>query len=473
MVAELVDAYASGAYESNLMRVQVSPAAQNNMQNYQEYFKGKKITMLGLGLLGRGLNDAKFLAECGADLTVTDLKTAEQLKPTLKKLAKYKNIKYVLGGHRLEDFNHKDFILKAAGVPLDSPYIAEARKNNISIEMDESLFAQLAPEVKIIGVTGTRGKTTTTYLIYEILKQAFDTKVHLGGNIKGLATLPLIKKVKPGDIVVMELSSWQLQGFGEASISPHISVFTNLLPDHLNYYLKGNQSEVEAEQKYFTDKAQIYLNQKVGDYLLCGEKIAPRIGKINSQKIVGGKTDVPKNWKIKIPGDHNLENIACAIAVGRVLNINEKIIRKAVENFTGVEGRLEFIREYRGIKIYNDTTATTPDATIMALRALSDKSKKIVLILGGADKNLNMSGLMEEIPKYCKNVVWLSGSGTEKINFKKDFIFDNLKKAVKKALSLCQKGDILLFSPAFASFGMFKNEFDRGDKFINLVKGLK
>jgi UDP-N-acetylmuramoylalanine--D-glutamate ligase len=466
------------------------------MKNYQDFFKGKKITMLGLGLLGRGLNDARFLAESGADLTITDLKTAEQLKPTLKKLEKYppdrmstsviragKNIKYVLGEHRLEDFKNQDFILKAAGIPLDSPYIAEARKNNIPIKMDASWLVELAPEIIVIGITGTRGKSTTTHLIYHILKLAEDkflpNKVYLGGNVKGLATLPYLSKIKKGDILLMELDSWQLQGFGEAGISPHISVFTNLLPDHLNYYLKGSKDEVEAEQKYFEDKAKIYLNQKSEDYLICGEKISKRIGKIKSYKIVANKEMVPKSWKVKIPGEHNLENIACAIKACEAFNVPLNIIKKGVESFIGVEGRLELIREYKGIKIYNDTTATTPGATVMALRALGNKDKKIVLISGGADKNLDMSGLIKEIPKFCKETFFLSGSGTEKL--KNDFSkqmkdmsdFKNLKEAVMVAIKMCKKGDILLFSPAFASFGMFKNEYDRGDKFVQIIKKLK
>lgn len=458
------------------------------MQNYKEYFKGKRITMLGLGLLGRGLNDAKFLAECGADLTVTDLKTEVDLKPTLKKLAKFKNIKYVLGGHQFEDFKDKDFILKSAGVPLHSVYIEEARKNNIPVKMDASWFAELAPEVKIIGVTGTRGKSTTTHLIYQILKAAegkeIKGKVYLGGNIKGLATLPYLKKIKTGDIVVMELDSWQLQGFGEAVISPNISVFTNLLSDHLNYYLKGSVDEAEATQRYFMDKAQIFVNQKEGDYLILDKEIKKVIEsryseKIKSNIILLKDNSEIKDWKLKIKGEHNTAHILRAIEVAKILGVDIKNIKKTVENFSGVEGRQEFLREYKGIKIYNDTTATTPDATIMALRAFSDKNKKLVLIMGGAEKNLDMTGLIKEIPKYCKDVILLSGTGTE--NLKKTFSkqtknfieFNNLIDAVKEGIKKCQKGDTLVLSPAFASFGMFKNEFDRGDKFNKIVKNLK
>ncbi|MFA5934690.1 MAG: UDP-N-acetylmuramoyl-L-alanine--D-glutamate ligase [Candidatus Paceibacterota bacterium] len=452
------------------------------MKDYKEYFKGKKVTMLGLGLLGRGLNDAKLLAECGADLIITDLKTAEDLAPTLKKLSKYKDIKYILGEHRLEDFKNRDFILKAAGVPLDSPYINEAKKNNIPVEMDESLFVKVSKDIKIVGVTGTRGKTTTTYLIYEILKKSESKlccKVYLGGNIKGLATLPLLKKVKPGDIVVMELSSWQLQGFGDSCISPDISVFTNLLPDHLNYYLKVSKDETEATQKYFDDKSKVFCNQKKDNYIILNSFIKKEInkrykGKIESKIIMTDESQI-KGWKFKIKGEHNIQNILQAIEVAKILGINIKDIKRVVENFSGVEGRQEFLREHKGVKIYNDTTATTPDATVMALRALGDSKKKnVILIMGGADKNLDMSGLIKEIPKYCKKVILLAGTGTEKLGSKIDGVLvKDLKTSLLEALKASKKGDILVLSPAFASFGMFKNEFDRGDQFVRLVKRLK
>ena len=435
--------------------------------------------MLGLGLLGRGLNDAKFLAECGAELLVTDLKSKEALSPTLKKLSKYKNIKYVLGEHRPEDFKDCDMVLKSAGVPLDSPYILEAQKNNIPVEMDESLFAKLATGVKTIGITGTRGKTTTTYIIYEILKKAFGDKVRLGGNIKGLATLPLLKKVKDGDIVVMELSSWQLQGWGDLKISPNIAVFTNLLPDHLNYYLKVSKDEKEAVQKYFDDKALIFRNQNESDFLILDTDIKKEIGerfkdKIKSRLIMLDDKKIA-GWNIKLKGEHNKKHILQALEVAKILGVEDNIIKKAVENFSGVEGRQEFLREYKGVKIYNDTTATTPDAAIVALKSLGDlKTKNVVLIMGGSDKNLDMSGLVKEVPKYCKKVILLAGTGTEKLGGKIDgVVVKSLKEGLLEALKEAKKGNILLLSPAFASFGMFINEFDRGEQFVQLIKGLK
>ncbi len=449
------------------------------MKNYKDYFKGKKITMLGLGLLGRGLNDAKFLAESGAELIVTDLKNEKDLTPTLKKLKKYKNIKYVLGEHRLEDFKDRDFILKAAGVPLNSPYISEAQKNNILIEMEGSLFAKLAKDVTFVGITGTRGKTTTTYVIYEILQAALPGKIHLAGNIRGLATLPLLKKIKSGDIIVLELDSWQLQGWGEAKISPHISVFTNFLKDHLNYYIKGSKDEKEAIEKYFYDKANIFRNHGKDNFLILDRKIHKEIQtrhteKIQSKIIIPNKKTID-DWKLKVKGEHNVQNILKAIQVAQVLDIPMKVIKKAVENFKGVEGRQEYLREYKGIKIYNDTTATTPDATIVALKSLGEtKKKNIILIMGGADKNLDMSELIKAVPKYCKKTILLDGTGTQMLAGKiKGYIAKSLKEAVNEALNEVKRGDVLVLSPAFASFGMFTNEFDRGDQFIKIVKNLK
>jgi len=448
--------------------------------DYKTFFKGKKITQLGLGLLGRGVGDAAFLAECGAELIVTDRKTKEELTPSLEKLKPYTNITFVLGEHRLEDFRGRDFILKGAGVPLDSPYIAEARKNNIPIEMDASLFCRLAEGIISVGVTGTRGKTTTTMLIYELAKaQLKGQKVFLAGNIKDTATLPLLKEVSKNDIVVLELDSWQLQGFGESKLSPNISVFTNFLNDHLNYY-KGDL------ELYFEDKANIFLHQKQNDYLVTGEKVAHLItakhhGKLFHHPITFSAASVPADWKIKLPGEHNRENIAAAIAVAKVMGISFETIKEVVENFTGVEGRLQFVREANGVKIYNDTTATTPDATIAALHALKptgSKERNIVLIMGGADKTLDMSSLLAEIPRAVKAVVMLPGTGTDRVRSdmaKVPAVIEEAKtlsEALSLALNRARPGDVLLFSPAFASFGLFKNEYDRGEQFLTLVNAL-
>ncbi len=446
------------------------------MTDFREFFKNKKVTVVGLGLLGKRLGDIAFLSENGAKVLVTDLKSAKELAPSIQKLKKYNKpaggragITYVLGEHRLEDFDSCDFVLKGQGVPLDSRYIRYADSKGIPIEMDESLFAKLAPKVKIIGVTGTRGKSTTTMLIYEILK-ASGMRVHLGGNIKGTAALPLLNVIKDWDVVVFELSSWQLQGFGEAKISPNISVFTNFMPDHMNYY----QNNLD---KYFEDKSYIYKFQKKDDVLVLGPTMKGKVKDAKSKIVTANTKNIPKDWKVKLKGKHNLENIACTVEVARVLKIKEEIIKKTVENFKAVEGRLELVKTIKGIEIYNDTNSCTPEATSAALETLE---KNIILILGGSDKNLDLKKLVQDIKKHTKAVVLIPGNGTDRIfpelkKIKNVAIYqeENLEKIVKKAFELAEKGDKILFSPAFTSFGMFNNEYDRGDKFMKIVKNLK
>ncbi|MCC2631109.1 MAG: UDP-N-acetylmuramoylalanine--D-glutamate ligase [Candidatus Paceibacter sp.] len=443
------------------------------------YFHNKKITVMGLGLLGRGVGDVRFLSEEGAHIIVTDLKTEEELAPSLEALKGLNNITYILGQHRMEDFKNRDFILKSAGVPQDSPYIAEARKNNVPIEMSTALFAALTPAM-IVGITGTRGKSTTSHLLYEILKHAFGTskKVFLGGNVKGVSTLQFLRDTEPGDIVVLELDSWQLQGFGERKLSPHIAVFTTFLPDHLNYY----HGDLAA---YLADKAHIFLHQHGDDFFILGSQAAPMVlekyqDQIHSTMIETNADLLPRDWKVEIPGLHNRYNAALALRAAQLFNVGEETIKHTIEHFRGVAGRLEFIREVHGVKIYNDTTATTPDATLAALRAFSTM-KNTVLIMGGADKGLSMGHLFLDIPDYAKAVVTIPGSGTDRVKadiekLKQEEVkveeADTLAEAVEKALAHCRKGDNLVLSPGFASFGQFKNEFDRGDQFNEIVNEL-
>ncbi len=222
---------------------------------------------MGLGLLGRGLGDAKFLSEHGAILTVTDLKSEKELQTSLESLRKYPNISYRLGGHELSDFEVCDYVLKAAGVPLDSPYIEEAKKNGIPVKMSTSWFAELAG-IPILGATGTRGKSTVTHLLHAMLKEA-GIDALLGGNVRGVSTLALLPEATKDSVGVFELDSWQCQGFGDAKLSPHIAVFTTLFPDHMNYY-----PDID---RYLEDKAQIFLHQKPEDTLVMGSAVAPLI----------------------------------------------------------------------------------------------------------------------------------------------------------------------------------------------------
>jgi UDP-N-acetylmuramoylalanine--D-glutamate ligase len=409
------------------------------------HFQGKKITIMGLGLLGRAVGDAKFLAEQGADLIVTDLKSEAELAESLAELKSFTNITYRLGGHDLADFRDRDFILKNADIKPNSPYIAEARKHNIPIKMSASWFAEIA-DVPVVGVTGTRGKSTVTYMLYDIMRAA-GMEVLLGGNIRGVSTLALLPQVTKSSIALMELDSWQCQGFGEAKLSPNVAVFTTFMPDHMNYY-RGDM------QAYLFDKAQIFLNQKPSDTLVVSDQVLPQLDQF--KKVVQSHVRVARAGKreLSVPGTHNQVNAACALEAARALGIDDDVSLLALKNFAGVEGRLQFVREVHGVKIYNDNNATTPDATLAALEALG--TYNTILIMGGRDKGLDMSAFEARLPEL-KRVVRIE---------------QGLSKALDEALSVAEGGDIVLFSPAYASFGMFKNEYDRNDQFMALVRAL-
>jgi len=435
-------------------------------EDWKNYFSEKKITVMGLGLLGRGVGDSIFLAEMGAELIVTDLKTKEELRESVERLKDFDNITFALGEHRLEDFQSRDFILKAAGVPDDSLYLEEARRNNIPIKMSASWFAELC-EIPIIGITGTRGKSTTTHLLHEVLEAA-GKRVLLGGNVRGVATLPLLRGVHQDSIALFELDSWQLQGFGESEISPHISVFTTFLPDHMSYYKNDMAS-------YFADKANIYKSQSPDDFLIVGESVEEKVlAESPEASVTVARADDISNFELNLKGGHNKLNASCVYHVASILHIEEDIVRQAFKAFKGVPGRLEYIKETDGISFYNDTTATTPEATLAALDSFDEK---IILLIGGADKDLNMNSLLSALPENVSYAVVLPGTGTDTIidSMSVPYIqVKSMQEAVEKSFEKAKELDAkeVVLSPGFASFGLFKNEFDRGDQFNEAVQKL-
>ncbi|MFZ2167308.1 MAG: UDP-N-acetylmuramoyl-L-alanine--D-glutamate ligase [Minisyncoccia bacterium] len=432
------------------------------------HFKGKKITLMRIGLLGRGVGDAAYLAECGAEVLVVDDAPQEVMQPSVDALKGFKNITFKFGPYDLNDFRNRDLVLKGSGTPLDSPEIAEAKKHNIPVRMSADLFVEIS-NIPVVGITGTRGKSTVTHMVHSILQEA-GKNVLLGGNVRGVSTLALLKEVTLEHIAVLELDSWQLQGFGEAKLSPQIAVFTTLYADHENYY-RGH------EEQYLADKANVFLYQKEEDTLILGKQCAPVIIEkygemIESKTVIVDELKLPDTWALLIPGQHNRYDAALALASARALGVDDTVSRKALESFKGVPGRLELVREVHGVKVYNDTTATTPEATLAALTALGSGEKNIVLIMGGADKDLDMNKLLFEIPNHAKRVILLPGTGTNRVLefLPEASVFDELGKAVQEAFASAVSGDVILFSPAFASFGMFKNEYDRGDQFNALVQ---
>lgn len=436
---------------------------------YLPYFENKKITVMGLGLLGRGIGDTKFLAENGAEIIVTDKKTQEQLALSLESLKDYIGqpyVKLVLGEHRMEDFENKDFILKAAGVPLDSEYIAYARNHTVPVYMSAALVCDIImkelPDVVIIGVTGTRGKSTTTELIAHILREN-GSRVHLGGNIRGLANLPLLDVIEDGDFLVLELDSWQLQGFGDMKISPHIAVFTSFMDDHMNYY--KNDKEL-----YFNDKANIYRNQHAGDVLVASAQASSEI--IMRGERISILVPEQQHFEMKLIGEHNQVAGGLAYEVASQCGLDDESIHKSIATFSAVHGRLEDMGLFKNdVRVFNDNNGTTEDATITSINAINETyKKKPIVIVGGADKGLPVNELEISLQKKTKVVIYLSGTGTDRISLSKEYQFEKLEDCISKAFELVEEGDIILFSPAFASFSKyFNNEYERNDVFVKEV----
>ena len=461
------------------------------------FFKDKKITVLGLGLHGGGVGIVKFLATRGARIVVTDMKSKEELSSSLEKLKGIKNVEYILGQHRNEDFVKTDMVIKNPSVRWDNPHIKLALEKKIPVEMDSGLFFELCKN-SIIGITGTKGKTTTAALIFEILKLAGKNPIKVGsGQISVLDKLDALEK---DSVVVFELSSWRLSALKKKKLSPHVAVITNILCDHQNYY--------KSMDDYIADKKNIFLFQKPGDFLIANDEsekikelypeIKAEILKFSLKSFGEGKSifiqddaifindgiDIKKIIDIKdikIPGKHNLLNVMAAIGAVYPFKARTEEIKKAIINFSGVKHRLEFVREFQGAKYYNDTAATIPDAAMMSLGCFGDP---IVLIAGGTDKKLKFADFGKEISQKVKKIILLKGTATEQLlpEIKKNDggnklgeipIVDSMDKAVELASQFSENGDVILLSPGAASFGLFLNEFDRGDKFREAVKNLK
>jgi UDP-N-acetylmuramoylalanine--D-glutamate ligase len=435
---------------------------------YLPYFKDKKVTVLGLGLLGRGLGDTEFLIQHEADVICTDTRSKEKLAESIAYVTKEKhsNLKLVIGENRLEDFEDRDYILTCTGLPVDYEYLEHAKKHDIPVYMSAAFLCDIVmknlPNVTIIGITGTRGKSTTTHLIAHILEKG-GSKVHLGGNIRGVANLPLLEAIEDDEYLVLELDSWQLQGFGNMRISPNISVFTSFLDDHMNYYKND-------KKLYFSDKANIYRNQNEYDVLIASDQAYKEIEKYDKKV----KAIIPKtqHFDMKLIGDHNQTAAMLAYEVATQCGVEDEVILEAIKSFDGVEGRLEDIGLFNGVRIFNDNNATTPDATIAAIQAINQKyNVKPIIILGGGDKQVPLDALEKEIQENTKAHILISGSGTDRLDVSKEYVFEKLDDCIDKAMSLAKDGDILLFSPSFVSFSKyFNNEYERNDAFVTILQ---
>ncbi|HAZ16854.1 MAG: UDP-N-acetylmuramoylalanine--D-glutamate ligase [Candidatus Jacksonbacteria bacterium RIFCSPLOWO2_02_FULL_43_9] len=471
-------------------------------------FRGKKIVIMGLGVNGGGLGSARYFAVHGAKVLVTDTRTKQELSPSLAQLQRYKNIQYVLGGHREQDFVKADMIIKNPAVRDGSKYISIARKNHIPVETDMSIFMHLCP-APIIGVTGTKGKTTTATFISALLK-AWDSRTIIAGNMR-ISPLDfldsLLKKKGEYPWVVLELSSWHLDGVAHVGTSPKVAVITNIFEDHLDRYasfedyvaskrliIHSQAPDDIAVLNADNDITQSFASLSRGSVVWFSahrlvqnqQGIFIHKGMIVERKKIQKKTvekEIMPVRALPFPGDHIIADACAAIAVARVVGVPRALIKKVLKKASLPEGRMQVIAEKGGVCFMNDTTATVPGAALATLMSSDLKKKKgdIILICGGVSKNVQYTLYADAISRSCKAVILLSTGEREtaseqlkkelsEISFHPIISAPSMDDAVRIACEYAIAGDCVLLSPAAASFGMFQNEFDRGDQFNVSIK---
>ncbi|PIZ98619.1 MAG: UDP-N-acetylmuramoyl-L-alanine--D-glutamate ligase [Candidatus Komeilibacteria bacterium CG_4_10_14_0_2_um_filter_37_10] len=442
----------------------------------------KKYLVMGLGLHGGGLGVAKWLAEQGHPVLITDLKNQRELAASLAPLKKFKNITYRLGQHQLSDFQNAAVVIANPSVRQDNKYLLAAKKVKAKIYNDLSFFLTLCP-CPVIGITGTKGKSTTATLIYQLLKTGQKKKVYLGGNIR-ISPFSFLSKLTTQDLVVLEFSSWQCEGLKSIKYSPSVAILTNVGQDHLNTY-KNFTAYRNAKLllfKYQTKKDWAIINR---DDRASQQATGFIVGKIKKFSLSHGDNYVKNNYlyyqqrklmsidQLKLTGQYNIANMIAALYVAQIYHLSLARVRIILKNFSGLPGRRQLIRVWQGRKFVNDTTATSPLATITSLQS---SQQPIILIAGGMDKSLSYNQLAKTIQQKVDFLLLLPGSATDKIkpllkrlSYKKYQEVSSLAAAVKIAKQKSKPTYTILLSPAAASFNLFINEFDRGDQFNKLV----
>jgi len=456
-----------------------------------ESFKGKKITVMGLGLFGGGVGAVKYLASQGAEVTVTDLKSVEELSASLK-LLEGLPVKLRLGKHYEEDFVNVDMLVVSPAVPNDSRFLQLAFENNICIDSELSIFFKLCP-APVIGITGSNGKSTTTSLLGEMLKEA-GIKTWVGGNI-GISLLENLEEIETDDVVVLEVSSFQLEYLARIKASPHISIVTNIAPNHLDRH--------KTMENYIGIKKAIINYQQNDDYAIMNyddpilkewETKGRRLWFSTTKELEHGaflknneiiinhnskRTVIPCSTQIKIKGLHNWQNIMAASYAAVLMHADVVSIKNAITGFAGLEHRLEYAQSINEVQYYNDSKATTPEAAIAGIKAFDSPT---ILIAGGYDKQVSLHQFAQECVRNTKCVILIGDTAKTIQELIQDIkgektkpevhMAASLDESVKKAFEVAEPGDIVLLSPACASFGMFTNYEERGKKFKELVSQL-
>jgi len=456
----------------------------------------KRVTLMGLGVFGGGEGAARFLADSGAYVTVTDLKPARKLAATINRLGD-RNIRYELGRHCERDFVETDLVVASPAVPRTSPFLVRAAQASVPITSPMNIFLALCP-APVVGITGTNGKSTTASMTAAMLERA-GHRAWLGGNIGG-SLLAKLGQIHPQDTVVLELSSFQLEDAAALPWSPHLAVVTNLSPNHLNRHgtfrayeaakkniaafqgpedtlilnacdelLLGWADDGFRAQKLFFD-ARSNSPSLVEGMSLCGGRMVWRRGTVH--EVICARQAIP------LPGHHNVENALAAAAAARQMGASAAHIAGALRRFRPLEHRMEFVGEIGGIQVFDDSQSTTPESTIAAIRSMR---KPITLIAGGYDKKLPLEPLAVAIAESVEVLVSLGQTGpalaqkTREAGMRAGICptiqeTASLPEALEAALRLSMPGSVLMFSPACASYDMFENCDQRGELFKLLVR---
>lgn len=447
-------------------------------------FENNKVLILGLARSGYAA--AKVLVERGNKVILNDGKEEEKLDKEQVKELRELGVELVFGSHP-DDLldNSFDYLIKNPGVPIDHKYVLQARKLGIEVINEAEMAYRLMPKgVKLVAITGTNGKTTTTTLTYQILKKAFGDKVFLAGNI-GYPLCGILNKVKDDSIIVMEVSCQQLENM--TKFKPNVAVMTNLSPAHIDF-LKSYDNYKRVKTKLFQNQTiddVAILNIENDDVIDSTKNIKSTVKYFSSQKEISGAyysngdifyygEKVISDDEIFIKGVHNIENCMCAIMVSKEFDVSNEIIKEVISNFRGVEHRLEYVDTVEGRKFYNDTEATNTKCTQIALSSFSEP---IILILGGLDRGQNFDDL---IP-YLGNVKCIVGIGQCRnrvldFGLKENiptYIYEFLTDGFDKCFEESSEGDVILLSPASASWDQYKECEVRGAEFKKKVEELK
>ena len=458
--------------------------------------RGKRVTLIGLGTRQGGLGVARYLVHQGAEVTVTDLRPADALAPTLADMAGLP-IRYVLGRHEERDFtpDGADVVVRNPGVPRRAPLLQLAREHGIPVEMEMSLFFRACP-APIIGVTGTKGKTTVATLTAELLQGAMP-EVIAAGNM-GVSALDQLPRLRPDTPVVIELSSWQLESLIEHGLAPRIAVLTLIAEDHLNTYddFADYAATKRGIARFQRPEGWLVVNRDDGEAWRAVDETEATIvpfglcdhgtdgAWLGPGELVWRWRGSEERWPLPrteaLIGQHGARNALAALAAAKLVGIDSLTIGRGLDAFHGVRDRMERVAEIDGVTYINDTTATAPIAAVAAIEALAHGKGRVHLLTGGADKKLDPAPLADAVARHGVGVVLFDGTATpalERCLRERGVIpagtFTSLSEAVDAARALARAGDAILLSPGCASFGLFRDEFDRGQQFREYVRRLE